>query len=368
MRSLIAPFVVMLAVGLAGCVPKPEPRSARELVRAGIDEGLMLQDPFKLDPEIKAKAEDVVGLRGDSVERMQRLRDFLSSPRELGFKYRAATYNANEAYRARGGDCMAYTLLFVALARDLGLPVHVVHVSEVKNYYEKEGWFFVSSHVAVGFSSGAGATVIDLSKEVKKEWQLSMYESIDDSAATALFYNNVAVDHMMQGDLKGAEQMLSFLHRREPAVIELTNNLGVLLNREHRYRESLTLLELGIANKPSYGPFYTNAIHAARGAKLAELATDLERRGQKVAESDPFFLFARGMAAYEHDDFAFAARELERAADAKPDSPIILGWLTRAYFAGGDREHGRGAFERARRIAPNDPVVRDLEGRYPELR
>jgi Flp pilus assembly protein TadD len=367
MRSWIASMVLSLAAANLGCAMTPPPRSAREIVRAGIDEGLTMQDPFKLDPEIKAKVEDVVGLRGEAFERMHRLRDYLSSSRELAFTYKPTTYNANEAYRARGGDCMAYTLLFVALARDLGLPVHVVHVTEVKNYYERGGWFFVSSHVAVGFSSGANATVIDLSKEVK-QYDLAMYEPIDDSAATALFYNNVAVDHMMQGDLKGAEKMLTFLHRREPSVVELTNNLGVLLNREHRYQESLTLLEQGLARNPTYEPFFTNAIHAARQAGQTAAVADLEARGQRIAETDPFFLFARGVTAFEHEEFSIAARELERAADAKPDSTVILGWLTRAYLAGGDRENGRRAFDRARRLAPRDPLVRDLFERYPELR
>ncbi len=367
MRSWIVTVVLSLAAGNLGCSLTPPPRSAREIVRAGIDEGLVMQDPFKLDPEIKAHVEEVVGLRGDAVERMHRLRDFMSGAHELAFQYKPATYNANEAYRARGGDCMAYTLLFVALARDLGLPVHVVHVTQVKNYYERGGWFFVSSHVAVGFFSGANATVIDLSKEVK-QYDLAIYEAIDDSAATALFYNNVAVDHLMQGDLKGADQMLTFLHRREPAVVELTNNLGVLLNREHRYAESLALLNEGIARDPAYEPYYTNAIHAARQAGLPAVVADLEARGQRVAETDPFFLFARGMTAFEHDQFSVAARELERAADAKPDSPVILGWLTRAYMAEGDRENGRRAYDRARRIAPRDPLVRDLFDRYPELR
>lgn len=367
MRCWIVPMVLSLAALNLGCSLTPEPRSAREIVRAGIDEGLVMRDPFKVDPEIKAKVEGVVGLRGDAFERMHRLRDFLSSPNELGFRYRPATYSANEAFRERGGDCMAYTLLFVALARDLGLPVHVVHVTEVKNYYERGGSFFVSSHVAVGFLSGARATVIDLSKEVK-QYELAMYESIDDSAATALFYNNVAVDHMMQGDLKGAEEMLSFLHRHEPGIVELTNNYGVLLNREHRYAESLALLNAGLARTPSYEPFYTNAIHAARQAGLPSVVADLEARGQRIAETDPFFLFARGVTAFEHDEFPVAVRELERAADAKPDSAVILGWLTRAYLAGGDRENGRRAFDRARRLAPTDPMVHALAAQYPELR
>jgi tetratricopeptide (TPR) repeat protein len=367
MRRWIVPMVLSLAAATLGCSFTPPPRSAREIVRAGIDEGLVMQDPFKVDPEVKAKVEDVVGMRGEAFERMRRLRDFLSGSRELGFQYRPVTYNANEAFHARGGDCMAYTLLFVALARDLGLPVHVVHVTQVKNYYEKGGSFFVSSHVAVGFLSGANATVIDLSKEVK-QYELAIYESIDDSAATALFYNNVAVDHMMQGDLKGAGNMLAFLHRHEPGIVELTNNYGVLLNREHRYSESLALLNQGLASTPSYEPFYTNAIHAARQAGLPAVVADLETRGQRVAETDPFFLFARGLTAFEHDKFQVAVRELERAADAKPDSPVILGWLTRAYLAGGDHENGRRAFDRARRLAPGDPMVRDLSLQFPELR
>ncbi|HVY46624.1 MAG TPA: tetratricopeptide repeat protein [Minicystis sp.] len=356
-----------LSASALGCAPATAPRSAHELVAAGIEEGLPLRDPFRLDREIRVQVEEAVGTRGDRLERLHRLRDYLSRSGTLGFRYAPITYDANEAFRERRGDCMAYTLLFVALARDLDLPAYVVHVAEVKNYYERSGWFFVSSHVAVGFDRGPNAVVIDLSNE-RRDASLAMYESIDDAAAAALFFNNVAVDHMLRGDMRDAERMLRFLHRREPSVVELTNNLGVLLNREHRYRDALAVLSDGIARAPTYEPFYTNAIHAARGAEMPAVARDLERRGQRLEEEDPYFLFARGVGAFQENDFGRAADQLERAADAKPDSPAILGWLARAYLARGERDRGRRAFEKAWRLAPSDPAVLELRRSFPELR
>src|SRR3954462_14953565 len=121
---------------------------------------------------------------------------------------------------------MAYTNLFMALARSLGIDAYFVHVRDVQNYYEKAGWFFVSSHVAVGYGAGPNAEVIDFAKEIS-DWKLALYSRISDDAALALYYNNVAVDHMLTGRKDDAERLLRFWLKREPAVAELYNNLGV---------------------------------------------------------------------------------------------------------------------------------------------
>ncbi len=263
---------------------------------------------------------------------------------------------ASEAFRERRGDCLAYTNLFVSLARHLGLDAYFVHVTEVRDYYERDGWFFVSSHVAVGQGAGPEAAVIDFTREIT-DWRLARYEAIDDGAALALYYNNVAVDLMTSGHTAEAERLFRFLVEREPGVVELHNNLGVLLNRTGRHAEALAALNRGIVRFPTYEPLYTNAIRAAHGLDRPDLGAWYERRGQQIAQSDPYFLFARAVTLFEQDRFTQAARQFERASAAKPDSPVILAWLARSYLSAGRRREGAEAFERAQKLAPAQPIL-----------
>jgi len=73
------------------------------------------------------------------------------------------------------------------------------------------------------------------------------------------------------------------------------------------------------------------------------------------------------MSLFEQARFTQAVRQLERASEAKPDSPIILGWLARSYLEAGRSRDGREAFWRARRLAPRQSFLDQLEKQYPEL-
>lgn len=377
--GLAGPLVCALALAassplLTGCAsakPMPvikSPVTAAELVLEGQRRGLSMQNPLALDPAIMRAVREKLGTWGDPTERLRRLIYFLNDEGGGGFEYAPNfSLTAEEAYYKRRGDCMAYANLFISLARGLGLPAYFVHVSEVLSHYEHKGKFFTSSHVAVGYGSGPSSMVIDFTKE-NKDWKLSVYRTIDDAAAVALYYNNVAVDAMMSGKLDEAESMLTYLLTSEPQVEELYNNLGVLLNRRGRYEEALSVLQRGIARSPEYKPYFTNGLEAARGAGRADVARDFEERGMAIAERNPYFIFARAMGFYQNAKYEQAAEDFERAASVKPDSPIIYAWLTRAWMSAGDRERGLHAFLEARKLAPKSRVVHDLMEQYPELR
>lgn len=327
-----------------------------------------MSNPLDLDPALLRETREKLGVWGDPVERLRRIMFYINDNEGGGFEYAPnLSLSASEAYRRRRGDCMAYANLFVSLARGVGLPVYFVHVSEVLSHYELGGQFFTSSHVAVGYGSGPSSMVIDFTKE-NKDWKLAVYRTIDDAAAVALYYNNLAVDAMIAGRLDEAEVILDYLLEAEPQVEELYNNLGVVLNRRGRYKDALSVLQRGMRVSPHYKPFFTNGMVAARGAGRSDVARELEAQGQAIAEANPYFIFARGMGLYQSAEYTRAAEELARAASAKPDSAVIYAWLTRAWMSAGDPERGRKAFEEARRLSPDSKLLHDLMEQYPELR
>ncbi len=364
------------ALGVAALLPACAPPAARApsitaavMIAEGRAQGLDLEDPLELDASMVTEVAQAVGRSGTQEIRLRHLHRYLNDAGYVNFQYLPnRSLTARQAFRERRGDCIAYTHLFLALARQIGIPAYFVHVKQVKNYYERAGWSFVSSHVAVGAGQGPTAIVFDFSHEIS-DWWLSIYDTIDDSAALALFYNNVAVEQMIDGRRREAERLFRFLLARAPTVPELYNNLGVLLNRESRHADALDLLQAGMLRFPSYEPFFTNALTAARGAGRPDLVALLQKEGKSVEESDPFFLFAKGLSFYQDASFDLAASELARAHDAKKDSPVILAWLARAYLAADRRELGLEAFRRLQKTAPPGPrLVEDLQRQFPFLR
>jgi tetratricopeptide (TPR) repeat protein len=333
--------------------------------------GLPGADPLEIDGEMKAAMDGAISMGSRPEERFRLLRDYLRG--RLEFEYSSnRTLTAREAWRERRGDCLAFTNLFIALARYIDLKAYYVHVREVSDYYERGGWFFVSSHVAVGHGSGATAVVLDVSRELSlwremSDWKLAAYKTISDGEALSLYYNNLAVDWMMAGRVHDAERLFRFWMAREPDVAELHNNLGVLLNRRGRYGESLALLTGAIKEFPSFKPLYTNGIQAARGAKQLGIADELSRKGQELEHDDPFFIFARALHLFQEGAFKAAAQELARARAAKPDSAVIHAWLSRAYLRSGQREQGIEAFKRVQELEADGALSRHLRAQFPDL-
>jgi hypothetical protein len=368
-RTGLLGLVVAASVALGGCaVPEPRTPALAGVIAEGRAEGLRLVDPLALDERTLAEIDESVRHLGTSVDRLATLRTYLTAPGHLDFSYvEGLTFTAREAYRERRGDCLAYTALIVAIARHMGVPAYFVHATEVRNYYEKQGWFMVSSHVAVGQGEGRREQIMDLTAQ-DPAWKLALYEPIDDEAALALYYNNLAVDAMTGGHPDEAEHLLRFFLARSPSVVELYNNLGVLLNRTRRHAEALAVLQDGIARFPEYEPLYTNALRAARALGEPDAAAFYERRGQEISHGDPYFIFARALSFYDRAKFTLAAEQLERAAAAKPDSPVILAWLSRAYLSAGRWREGIEAFGKAERLAPGEQILVEMREKYPELR
>ncbi|MEP7124770.1 MAG: tetratricopeptide repeat protein [Byssovorax sp.] len=369
--TTIAGLCLCAATALPGCAAwstHPTSITTATMIREGRAEGLDLEDPIEIDGAMIKEIDDAVGHHGTQEYRLRYLHRYLNDAGYVNFQYLPErSLTARQAFRERKGDCIAYTNLFLALARQIGIPAYFVHVSQVKNYYERAGWLFTSSHVAVGAGHGPTAVIIDFSHEIS-DWWLSVYETIDDGAALALFYNNVAVQQMVSGQRTEAERLFRFLLAREPGVPELYNNLGVLLNRDSRPTEALAFLQAGMSRFPTYEPFFTNALTSARGAGRPDLVRDLEKKGKTVEQSDPFFLFAKGLSFFQDAHFDLAASELSRAHEAKPDSPAILAWLARAYLSADRREPGVAAFHQLQATAPKGThLVSDLQQQFPYL-
>ncbi|AKT40882.1 tetratricopeptide repeat protein [Chondromyces crocatus] len=372
-RGCALVFAAALAALQCACAQQLSPRvhEVPRLLAEARAEGLPADDPLALSDDIKASVAKHVRASGSARERIRLLEDYLES--RVRFEYASnRTLTATEAWRAGRGDCMAFTNLFVALARHVGLNAYFVHVREVQDYYERSGRFFVSSHVAVGFGSGPDARVIDFSRELSawrdmSDWRLAAYKTIRDVEAVALYYSNTAVDRMLAGASDDAERLFRFWLGRAPTVAELHNNLGVLLNRQRRFDESLSLLEGALRDFPTFKPLYTNAIVAARGGGQLARAQELVRRGEALEQDDPFFRVVHGLTLYQMEDYRGAVRELERARSDRPESVAILAWLTRAHYRAGQSSRGAETFAAVQRLAPRSPIVQQLVSEFPHL-
>jgi tetratricopeptide (TPR) repeat protein len=357
-------LAVLMSLACAPAMDGPRLVSLNQLLQGAREEGLQMENPFSIDPAIAAEVEAKVGSGGTPTDRMRRLTYYLN---ERKFDYVAnRSLTATEAFNSRSGDCMAYTNLYMALARSLRIPTFFVHISEAQNYFEREGLYFVSSHMAVGCQIQYFTVIVDFTEQ-KSEYSLAIYDAVDDATAAALFYNNVAVDHLMAGDVDYAEKLLRYLLKTLPHLKEAQNNLGVVLMRQGKFLEALAVLQEGLQSFPEYQPLYTNAIQAAKGSGNPDLAKQFATQGQSISQRDPFFIFNKGLDRFEAKDYAGALVEFQRVLSRQSTSPMLYAWIARARLSMGQNAEGIKAFEEAQRLAPFLPMLKVIRQEFPAL-
>jgi tetratricopeptide (TPR) repeat protein len=369
-RSLVLLALLVMASATA-CVPQ-QPRTplTPDAVALLVDarrSGVALNDPSTMDGAMAQAMDEEVGRGGSEKERIDRLRRWLHDGDKAFVHDPTLTVDARTAFRNRRGGCMAHAVLFVTLARYLGVEAYYVHALTAREFADRGEGLVAMTHVAIGYVDASVDRVVDVWMPVD-DWRLVRYERIDDASALALYYSNLAVEAMRAGRLAEAEKLLRFLSKHAKEVPEIRSNLAAVLVRQKRFADALLVVHVAIERFPQFKPLYTNGFLAAVGAGDEKLAEELAAKARELVEVDPIFLVARGVSDYERGRFEQAAKSFERARSDKSDSVVIHAWLVRAYVAAGDARSGVAAFERAWKVAPNDPRLARLAEEHPELR
>lgn len=330
--------------------------------------GLQLPDPTALTRATQNEVRTVVGSYGTPTERMRRLVRYLVDSDRVHFQYSLNhSLTAEQAFQAHRGDCMAYTNLYVALARALDVPASFVRRTELPYLYAHEDVLYASSHMAAANHTSWGTLLVDFSME-HTDAQVSRYRDTSDADAFALFYNNLAMEELAHGEGAAAEKTLRFLVEMRPHLKELAGNLGIVLLHERRPLEALAVYEAALQRFPGELNLYTNAAQAARYAGQGQLADSLMAKAESMSGgNDPSFLFNRGLVRYEKASYQRAAEDFRDAARTQPSNAVILTWMVRALLSSGQTSEGVRAFEHLCEVAPASHFLSQLALQFPVL-
>ena len=372
-KALAVVIVLVLASGCA-TTSAAHRTVSDEWIDEARTEGLVLEPPLRVSPQLRAVLREKVGYAGTEKSRLLKLVRFLQDADGLAFRYQTqSSLSAEGAFVARRGDCVSYANLLVALARTLDVAVRYVRITELPVTWEAGGRFFESSHMAVALGREAAwdqAVIVDFGNVHTSPWRFSLYDDVPDDQAFVLFQNNVAVQRLLAGDVETAEHILRFLHQRAPAIPEVPNNLALVLLQRGRDREALDLLEAAVEQFPRFRPLFANAVQAARRIGDEALASTLEARGRELLEDEPAWNFNEGMRSYHARAYSTAALRFEKALSADPNNVRLLAWSARAHLAAGNLRRGLEQVERIRSGPPSETRARlleDLRQAFPQI-
>ncbi len=301
-------------------------------------------------------AESVAG-ESSTENRLRALAHYLHDERRFAFHYEnQMTLTAGEAFDRRAGNCVSSTILFISLARSLGIPVQAALAKRSPDRDVVDDLIVVNNHLVAIHREATRWTLFDFNQRGDK---LIGYEPIDDRRLAAIYLNNKGVERLIAGDYDGARDLLFDAIRLSPGFVDSYGNLGVAYRRLGRTEAALDSYLVALTLAPS-----SRWVRENLRAMFSLLSAERRRSGAVPAglPAETAGRLARGddeLAAGSPRD---AARSYAEAARLSPDRAEPLVATARLRLHQGRVKAARRTLLRALELDPeNEEAVRLIE-------
>ena len=269
--------------------------------------------PFHVSEEMRVWAKEKLRpLSAASSEiKLEALQQAFFDRGEFEFEYEGRrTLTAEEAFRARHGNCMSFTSLFVALSRSLGLPTFLVAVKRQPEVEKDDGLVVVNRHVVAGYRTPTKIYIYDF--YITSSSPYLSRRVIDDLAASAIYHTNLGGLAIRQSNYDEALRNLEIATVLAPTWTPALVNLGVVQSRLGNEEAAFSAFQRALAAEPGNSSALVNLakMYQAQGreeeARTAMLAAAEGTR-------NPFTLIAMADAEMVSGNVEEAGRYLRRA-------------------------------------------------------
>jgi Flp pilus assembly protein TadD len=271
--------------------------------------------------------------------------------------YDETTRTAAETFRARRGNCLSFSSMFVAMARHLGLDARFQEVDIPPDWSYRNDVFVLNRHVDVFVDLGMeGERVVDFNMD---DFRTSYDRRvISDARARAHFYNNVAVERMQAGDAASALLYFRKSVDNDPLFSSAWTNLGILYLREGHadyaeaaYRQALRADKGDLVAMSNLASLYEQRGDEERAARYRDRVRDHRQR-------NPYYRFQLAREAFLAHHYDTAIGHLKYAVSQKRNEDQFCFLLGLSYMRKGDEEAARRWMSRAEELAATDAQKR----------
>lgn len=368
--------VTLFAVLLAGCVtldrPGPLPEMPWHLVDGAALFGTAVdadeapaRDVLEITPAMQSFVADSVAEGRLSVMRLKRLIRKLD---DAGFFARlytsTATYTAAETFAHQQGNCLSYTNLFVALAREARLQVHYQMVDVPPTWDADAGLLIRNNHINVVVSgvrfydSNASTYTVDFN-DVDPAPEFTR-RRVSDAYALSLYYANRSVELLRAG-----EDRIAFAHLRRalliaPGNMDLWLNLAAFYSRAGRTADAVALFAAVERAEPDNRTAQSGLARSYANLGKQALARQYEGKVRSYQQRNPYYHLAIAQHEYERADYVASLAAIEQAIALKRRNASFYFMKALAEDRLGRAEAARTSLAHARRLGD----VSDLARRY----
>lgn len=341
------PPAVLVAVALAGAIPAAglerieiSPEELLAGTALGIPPGLSAP---VADDEVLAVTGDMQAFLDEHVHRkatdqvkLRELIEALITKDASSLTFNDRTRTASEAFRLRTGNCLTFSNLFVAMAREVGLKASFQEVELPPDWSLDKDVFVLNRHVNVRIDlSPLGVHVVDFNIDDFRSSYAT--REIADTRARAHYFNNMGVESMQAGDVATA---VAFFRKaiadNDREFSPAWTNLGTLYLRhghpspaEAAYLQALRVNRDEVVAMSNLAGLYERQGDAKRAAAY-------RKRVIHHRQENPYYRYQRARQAYEAGDWDTAIGHLKFAVRKKPREARFCDLMARCYLGKGN--------------------------------
>jgi Flp pilus assembly protein TadD len=358
--------MLTLALACASAPPRRDgPGITIDELRAGAPLGLDRESPALVDEaEVLAVSAEMqtfldahVARSAGRVTRLRQLAHAIVGEGTFGLEYDETTRTAAETFRARRGNCLSFSNMFVAMARRVGLDADYQEVDVPPDWSFKDDAFVLNRHVNVLVDLGReGEHVVDFNMDDFR----TTYDrrAISDARALSHFYNNMAVERMQAGDTVSALLYFRRATGHDPLFSPAWTNLGILYSRKGHpaHAEAAYLQALKVDGGDLVAMSNLANLYERRGDQ--ERAATYRNRVADHRQRNPYYRFQIAREAFLAEDYDTAIGHLKYAVRKKQNEDQFCFLLGRSYLEKGDEAAARRWLSRAEEVAATDALKR----------
>ena len=361
----LIPLSLVLAVSCAPATQKiytVDEVRAQVLQRAEASVVDKIIVPFEIDEEIRQLARSATKDMISNDDKTRALVDAIISRTGMSISYDwLSNKTARQVFREGRGNCLAYTNLFIGMAREVGLDAVYVDVTTIERVSKEAEVIVNNGHITAGIPDGPEVTMIDFTSTPEREYQGA--KILDDFEAIANYYNN-------QGFLYGyfAERADAMEAGVDPLEAELLmyetaldvvpnfprarNNLGVALKRRGRVDEAIEQYKLALEADAKFSEARSNLGSAYYSQGRVEDAIAEFERAAKNSGSNGYFYHHLGVIQLQQGNLDEAAKQFKKALSKESKLSDARFFLGEVYLRQGKE---KDAIREYQKTLENDP-------------
>ncbi len=319
--------------------------------------------PYDINDEIRELAhKSVDNLRTDS-ERTRAIVNAIISRTGMSIAYDwLSNKTAQQVFYEGRGNCLAYTNLFVGMAREVGIDAVYVDVTTIERVSKEAEVIVNNGHITAGVRSGPDMVMIDFTRTPERQYQGA--KVIDDFEAIANYYNNqgflygyyaeTAGDQGENFDPAAAElEMYQMALEVRPDFTRALNNLGVALRRRGKVDEAIEEYKLALQADPKFSEARSNLGAAYYSMGRVDDAIKEFEAAAKLGGSNAYYYHHLGIIQFQQGNYEEAMRQFKKAISRDSTLADSRYYLGETYMKLGDRSKAIEAYRKTLEVDPN---------------